>query len=106
MAPATTMVEGTHTVVWMTNILNDQFLTDEIGRKYQVTGTLEQQRPPVLRYRLNVLQLTESDKHHLQSDPTFVPLPRVQDASATYFELPVNATVMLACNLICMVKTH
>jgi hypothetical protein len=97
MAPVTTMVEGTHTVVRMTNILNDQFLTGEIGRKYQVTGTLEQQRPPVLRYRLNVLQLTESDKHHL---------PRVQDASATYFELPVNATVMLACNLICMVKTH
>jgi hypothetical protein len=70
------------------------FLFGVAGQRFSVIGTLQQQRPPVLRYKLNVLQLTEPDKHHLQADPNFVPTPRVHDGSAADFDLPVDATIL------------
>ncbi|KAG8920752.1 hypothetical protein FRC02_000711 [Tulasnella sp. 418] len=58
---------------------------------YELKGSVESQKEPCIEYTLFLLELTESDKTHIQENPLFVPRPEAYGAAS--FKLALQDSI-------------
>ncbi|KAG8921722.1 hypothetical protein FRC02_012397, partial [Tulasnella sp. 418] len=58
---------------------------------YELKGLVESEKAPCIEHTLFVLELTESDKTHIQEDPRFVPRPEAYGVAS--FRLPLQDSI-------------
>ncbi|KAG8938536.1 hypothetical protein FRC03_007130 [Tulasnella sp. 419] len=54
---------------------------------YELKGVVESEKEPCIEYTLFILELTESDRTHIQDDPRFVPRPEAYGAASFHLAL-------------------
>ncbi|KAG8916406.1 hypothetical protein FRC02_003977, partial [Tulasnella sp. 418] len=58
---------------------------------YELKGVIESEKEPCIEYTLFMLELTESDRTHIQEDPRFVPRPEAYGAAS--FKLALQDSI-------------
>ncbi|CAL1701264.1 unnamed protein product [Somion occarium] len=61
---------------------------------FQVSGIREDRLDASLKYRIRTFELTETDKHMLQLDQSFVPAPKLYAGSAFSFGMPLGRRLL------------